>query len=168
MKDLCIRRMDCHNTLRTFLSYWRPNRIRMVEPRHFLWSGSLQVADQRFHTSKHGVYKAFRELDDARERGIKTWCGVSRKRTPFSSVMPANIHTTTRTEAAAWPTANHVDPDRRTWIVPYAIIFQAIALACVVGRLFVRLCMRKYTAGADDVFIVMALVSRRSFPQRLR
>jgi hypothetical protein len=79
--------------------------------------------------------------------------------------MPANIHTTTRTEAAAWPTANHVDPDRRTWIVNYAIIFQVIAFACVVGRLFVRLRMRRHTAGADDVFIVLALVSRRSYPQ---
>jgi hypothetical protein len=76
--------------------------------------------------------------------------------------MPANIHTTTRAEAALWPTPNHVDPDRRIWIVPYAIVFQVIAFACVVGRLFVRLRMRRHTAGVDDIFIVLALVSRRS------
>jgi hypothetical protein len=78
--------------------------------------------------------------------------------------MPANIHTTTLAEAALWPAPNHVDPDRRTWIVPYAIVFQLIAFACVISRLFVRLRLRRNTAGVDDIFIVLALVSRRSVP----
>lgn len=78
--------------------------------------------------------------------------------------MPANIHTTTPAEAAEWPQPNHVDPERRTWIVPFAIVFQVVALVCVVGRLFVRLRMRRDTAGVDDIFIALALVSRHATP----
>jgi hypothetical protein len=73
--------------------------------------------------------------------------------------MPANIYSTTPTEFAAWPTPNYGDPERRAWILPYAIIMQIVAFVCVIGRLIVRLHIRKDTAGLDDVFIIMALVS---------
>lgn len=76
-----------------------------------------------------------------------------------SRVMPANIYTTTPTEFAAWPAPNYGNPERRAWIVPYAIIMQVVACVCVVGRLIVRLRVRKDTAGMDDGFIVLALVS---------
>ena len=80
--------------------------------------------------------------------------------------MPANIHSTTRTEAAAWPTPNHDDPVRRLWLIPYAIIFQLVAFACVSARYYVRLRMRRDTAGLDDVFIGLALVSAQLEPSR--
>lgn len=73
--------------------------------------------------------------------------------------MPANIYSTTPTELAAWPAPNYADPERRAWILPYAIITQVVAIVCVIGRLIVRLRIRKDTAGLDDVFIIMALVS---------
>jgi hypothetical protein len=73
--------------------------------------------------------------------------------------MPANIHSTTPTEFAAWPAANFVNPERRAWMVPYAIITQLVAFVCVVGRMLVRFRVRKDTAGVDDIFIIMALVS---------
>lgn len=76
-----------------------------------------------------------------------------------SRVMPANIYTTTPTEFAAWPAPNYGNPERRAWIVPYAIIMQVAACVCVVGRLIARLRVRKDTAGMDDGFIVLALVS---------
>jgi hypothetical protein len=75
--------------------------------------------------------------------------------------MIANIYFPTLEEVAAWPKPNYVNPYRRTWILPYAIIFQLIALVCVAARLFVRLRMRRDTAGIDDVFLVMGLVSMR-------
>lgn len=73
--------------------------------------------------------------------------------------MPANIYSTTPSDFAAWPAPNFIDPERRAWIVPYAIIMQIFTLVCVVGRLLVRFRMRKDTAGVDDIFIIMALVS---------
>jgi hypothetical protein len=75
------------------------------------------------------------------------------------SIMIANIYFPTREEIAAWPTPNYDDPVRRLWILPYTIIFQLIAFGCVVARLYVRLRMRKDTAGIDDVFLVLGLVS---------
>ncbi|KAM0704190.1 hypothetical protein Q7P35_008423 [Cladosporium inversicolor] len=72
--------------------------------------------------------------------------------------MIANIYFPTRAEVAAWPKPNYDDPVRRIWIVPYAIVFQLVAIACVVARLYVRLRMRKDTAGIDDVFLTLALV----------
>jgi len=78
--------------------------------------------------------------------------------------MPANIYSTTPTEFTAWPAPNYVDPERRAWIVPYAIIMQVVAFVCVVSRLIVRFRIRKDTAGLDDVFIVMALVSSQPNP----
>ena len=73
--------------------------------------------------------------------------------------MIANIYFPTRAEVAAWPKPNYDDPVRRIWIVPYAIVFQLVAIACVVARLYVRLRMRKDTSGIDDVFLILALVS---------
>jgi len=73
--------------------------------------------------------------------------------------MPTKIYITTLTEVAAWPAPNHTDPERRAWILPYAIIMQVVATVCVVGRLIVRLRIRRDTAGLDDIFILMALVS---------
>jgi hypothetical protein len=73
--------------------------------------------------------------------------------------MPANIYSTTPIEFAAWPAPNYIDPARRAWIVPYAIITQLVAFVCVVGRMLVRFRVRKDTAGVDDIFIIMALVS---------
>ena len=76
--------------------------------------------------------------------------------------MIANIYFPTREEIAAWPTPNYDDPVRRKWILPYAIIFQLIAFVCVAARLYVRLRMRKDTAGIDDVFLILGLVSMRT------
>lgn len=76
--------------------------------------------------------------------------------------MIANIYFPTGAEVAAWPKPNYDDPVRRIWILPYMIIFQLISFGCVVARLYVRLCMRKDTAGIDDVFLVLGLVSMRT------
>ena len=73
--------------------------------------------------------------------------------------MPANIYSTTPTEFAAWPSPNYTNPERRAWIAPYAIITQVAAVVCVLGRMLVRFRVRKDTAGVDDIFIIMALVS---------
>ena len=76
--------------------------------------------------------------------------------------MIANIYFPTREEIAAWPTPNYDDPVRRIWILPYTIIFQLIAFVCVAARLYVRLRMRKDTAGIDDAFLILGLVSMRT------
>jgi hypothetical protein len=73
--------------------------------------------------------------------------------------MPANIYSTTSKDFAAWPAPNYTNPERRVWIVPYETIMQVVAFVCVVGRLVVRLHVRRDTAGIDDVFIGTALVS---------
>ena len=78
------------------------------------------------------------------------------------SIMIANIYFPTREEIAAWPTPNYDDPVRRIWILPYIIVFQLIAFICVAARLYVRLRMRKDTAGIDDVFLILGLVSMRT------
>jgi hypothetical protein len=74
--------------------------------------------------------------------------------------MIANIYFPTPAEVAAWPKPNYDDPVRRIWIIPYMIVFQLVAVACVIARLYVRLRLRKDTAGIDDVFLILALVSR--------
>jgi hypothetical protein len=73
--------------------------------------------------------------------------------------MIANIYFPTAAEVAAWPKPNYDDPVRRIWIIPYMIVFQLVAVTCVIARLYVRLRLRKDTAGIDDVFLILALVS---------
>ena len=80
--------------------------------------------------------------------------------------MIANIYFPTIAEVAAWPKPNYDDPVRRIWIMPYMIIFQLVAVACVIARLYVRLRMRKDTAGIDDVFLILALVSKSTWLQQ--
>ncbi|KAF2403026.1 hypothetical protein EJ06DRAFT_554565 [Trichodelitschia bisporula] len=52
-----------------------------------------------------------------------------------------------------WPPQNTIDPVNRTWLTPYAIVFQVISTLVIVLRLWGRLRKQAGTLGLDDALI---------------
>jgi hypothetical protein len=58
-----------------------------------------------------------------------------------------------------WPKPNYINPERRTWFVPYAITLEVVTTVIVGARLFARFKRDAGRPGLDDVLMVIAWVS---------
>ena len=67
------------------------------------------------------------------------------------------------TAIAQWPAPNLIDPERRTWIIPFAIILEVLATVGLVGRLWAR--FNKYAGrlAMDDGLVVAAWVFGKGY-----
>lgn len=63
--------------------------------------------------------------------------------------MAGNLHGNALEPTLTWPAPNWVDPVRRTWIIPYAAVLQAV-VTLMVGTRFVRQRAQHNTATKTD------------------
>jgi hypothetical protein len=78
--------------------------------------------------------------------------------------MPGNLRGIPTSVISTWPAPNYEHPaDRRTWIVPFAGIFQGIMMIVVGMRLWLRLRNQAGQLGLDDLLLVPAFLSATMF-----
>jgi hypothetical protein len=65
--------------------------------------------------------------------------------------MPGNIPIPPPSVVESWPRPNYVDPVRRAWLPPYAMVLQTAASFVVILRLVFRALNYGGGLGLDDV-----------------
>ena len=65
--------------------------------------------------------------------------------------MPGNLPSIDSSDAASWPTPNYVDPEERTWLLPYSITITGASSILVLVRICLRLRHEGGGMGLDDV-----------------
>lgn len=64
---------------------------------------------------------------------------------------------------AQWPPSNFTDPQRRTWVAPFGIVFLCIATLVIAVRLYARITRSAGGFGLDDILIILAWVMDTCF-----
>lgn len=75
--------------------------------------------------------------------------------------MPGNFHEVPEWVLSHWPEPNYVDPVRRTWMAPFAIVQPAVSTVLIAGRFWLRATKQAGGFGLDDVFIAIGWVCYR-------
>ncbi|GAB7366365.1 hypothetical protein MBLNU230_g8164t1 [Neophaeotheca triangularis] len=57
---------------------------------------------------------------------------------------------------ASWPEPNYADPERRTWMPAFSLVWQIVSTLLVFGRFFLRARKLAGPFGLDDLFIFVA------------
>lgn len=79
--------------------------------------------------------------------GIPAPITVNTKLTAYK--IPASV-------VADWPSPNYNDPERRSWLVPYAAVITAITTSLIAARLYSRWTKRAGSFAVDDILIIGA------------
>nr|POE86963.1 hypothetical protein CFP56_63995 [Quercus suber] len=67
--------------------------------------------------------------------------------------MPGNIQGIPLSVIAQWPKANHIDPETRSWLIPYAAVLQGVAAILVGARFYLRARNQAGPLGLDDALL---------------
>lgn len=73
--------------------------------------------------------------------------------------MPGNFHAVPEWILEQWPEPNYIDPVRRTWMAPFALVFPAVSTILIAGRFWLRATKQSGAFGLDDLFIGIGWVS---------